>query len=285
MRDLQYPKVSVIIPMFNAQAYIRDAIDSVLLQTHKNIEVIVVDDGSTDESRDIVLSYGDRVRYFYQVNSGAPAAPRNKGIRHSTGEMITFLDQDDIMLPKKIELQIDFLKNNSDVGIVLTDYMNFNESTRDAQSHFKTCPGLLKFFAEVSGKGQVILLPESARLLLSIENFSITSSLLLTRRIFDDIGMFGESLKASDDFDFMYRAACRHKIGVLNTVGFRRRLHGSNLSWDSKRILIDKLKSRKKILLTEDNSDIRKNIKKYIKIIRAYICTLNINYNFYKFQF
>src|SRR5262245_29043481 len=95
------PLVSVIIPMFNAQAFIRETLDSILAQTYKNLEIIVVDDGSTDCSSQVVHNYKVPVFYYYQSNSGGCAVPRNTGIAHSSGELLCFVDADDILVPDR----------------------------------------------------------------------------------------------------------------------------------------------------------------------------------------
>ena len=116
------PKVSVIIPAYNASKFIREAINSVLNQTYKDYEIIVVDgrDGSTDNTREIVAEYGDAVRYFRQEDRGLSDA-RNKGILNSKGEYIAFLDSDDLWSENKLALQVEFLDSHRDVGLVFYD--------------------------------------------------------------------------------------------------------------------------------------------------------------------
>lgn len=111
------PLVSVIIPTFNRWSYLRQTIDSVLEQTYSNIEIIVVDDGSTDETSDCLQSYGDRIRVISQANRGGTVA-RNVGIAAAKGDYLTFLDHDDLMLPKKLERQVKFLESNPQLGAV-----------------------------------------------------------------------------------------------------------------------------------------------------------------------
>ena len=101
-QGLSMPKVSVIIPTYNYGKYIEKAVDSVLTQTYRDQEIIVVDDGSTDNTREIIEArYKDKVRYFYQENRGAPAA-RNFGLRKAEGEFVTFLDADDWLMPNSL---------------------------------------------------------------------------------------------------------------------------------------------------------------------------------------
>ena len=118
-------KVSVIIPTYNSGRYIKEAIDSVLAQTYTNYEIIVVDDGSTDNTSQIVQAYGDRVHYFYQENQGV-AVSRNRGLRESQGEYIAFLDHDDVFFPDKLSEQICCLEQHPEAGIVHSGWQRIN---------------------------------------------------------------------------------------------------------------------------------------------------------------
>ena len=110
------PRVSVVIPAFNAARYIRDAVDSVLEQTLKNLEIIVVDDGSADDTHRVLAVYGERIRYLPQPNSGVSTA-RNRGIEAARGEFVAFLDADDYFLcPTKLEEQIARFESQPQLG-------------------------------------------------------------------------------------------------------------------------------------------------------------------------
>ena len=250
--------------MFNTELYVKEALDSILNQTYQNIEVIVVDDGSTDNSKDIVLSYGSKVKYLYQDNSGSCSKPRNTGILHATGEFITFFDADDIMLSHKIAVQVGFLINHPDLSIVLTDYHNFTHHGDYEQTHFMTCPQLSKLINIGPQKESIVIEPEKARSILAVENFTIADSPLLRREVITQVGMFDTNLKACEDFEFTYRIATKYQIGVLNCVGFKRRVHStnmSNISHNTLPMLQNYIKSRSKLLKAEQNSDIRNRLK------------------------
>jgi glycosyltransferase involved in cell wall biosynthesis len=109
--------VSVIIPTYNREKTIRRAVDSVLAQTWKNIEAIVVDDGSKDQTAEVLKVYGDKIRVIFQKNGG-PSAARNTGIKAATGEIISFLDSDDSWMPQKIERQVSLLERTKPAGVV-----------------------------------------------------------------------------------------------------------------------------------------------------------------------
>jgi glycosyltransferase involved in cell wall biosynthesis len=118
-----FPKVSIVIPVYNGSNYLREAIDSALAQTYKDIEVIVVNDGSKDggKTETISLSYGERIRYFAKENEGVSSA-LNYGIRKMTGEYFSWLSHDDVYYPQKIEVQLDYLRNKNENTILYSDY-------------------------------------------------------------------------------------------------------------------------------------------------------------------
>jgi len=109
--------VTVVVPAYNAARYLKECLDSILAQIGRAIDVIVVDDGSTDETADIVATYGTKLRYIYQANSGGCANPRNTGATACTGKYITFFDADDVMVPGKIARQVDFFFRHSEAGM------------------------------------------------------------------------------------------------------------------------------------------------------------------------
>lgn len=119
-------QVSIIIPAYNAERYIQAAVESVLHQTYPHWELIVVDDGSTDNTKQQLEPYRQHLHYFYQQNQGVAAA-RNRGILEATGEFIAFLDQDDWFLPDKLALQVAFLQQQSSIGIVHSGWQIVNE--------------------------------------------------------------------------------------------------------------------------------------------------------------
>ena len=121
------PLVSIVIPVYNGENYLKDAIDSALAQTYKNIEIIVVNDGSTDNTEKIALSYGNKIRYFKQKNGGVSSA-LNKAIKHMKGEYFSWLSHDDMYYPCKVALQVEYLEhlNNKDV-VLFADYRIIDE--------------------------------------------------------------------------------------------------------------------------------------------------------------
>jgi glycosyltransferase involved in cell wall biosynthesis len=125
--DKETAAVSVVIPSYNSAHHISETLESVFSQSYRPHEIIVVDDGSTDDTRAVLEKYSDRIIYVYQKNAGEPAA-RNTGIRRASGEFIAFLDADDLWLPNKLTLQMDYFEKHPEVDLVYTDMKQFNEN-------------------------------------------------------------------------------------------------------------------------------------------------------------
>ncbi|MDQ6786005.1 MAG: glycosyltransferase [Acidobacteriota bacterium] len=208
-------KVSIVIPTFNYARFISQAIDSVLQQTFENVEIVVVDDGSTDETRETLAGYGARIKAVFQQNKGVSAA-RNTGVKNSTGDLIAFLDADDVWLSTKLEKQVRcFSENDGEVGFVHCGIQEF-----DAQGNV-----LDEFCGEVA-EGWVA----NELLLLQPVVVGPGSTTILKREIFDQIGGFDERriLSASEDWEFCYRAAKVCKLKFVPEILVRYRNHGEN---------------------------------------------------------
>lgn len=187
---------SVIIPTFNRAVFLREAIDSVLAQTEKDFELIVVDDGSTDHTRELVAEYGDRIRYFFQPNAGASAA-RNLGIRHAAGNFMAFLDSDDLWLPKKLARQTQWMAAHPNLLLCYTDEIWIRRGVRVNQK---------MIHAKAGGWIYPLCLP---RCIIS------PSSVLMRRELFDAIGWFDEQLPVCEDYDLWLRVASRFEVGFI----------------------------------------------------------------------
>ena len=184
--------VSVIIPAYNAAPYISEAIESVIAQTYPAVEIIVVDDGSTDATKDTVHAYWKegKIIYIYQENKGLSAA-RNAGIRAAQGEYIALLDSDDIFLPSKIERQVAYLESHSACDICYCDIYHFYDHEPDR---------LLKLqYSYYSGKD---VFPH-----LLWKNFINPLSVVFRRSVFEQCGYFNEAMRRSEDWEYWVRAA------------------------------------------------------------------------------
>ena len=189
------PLVSVIMPVFNRETLISRAIKSVLDQTYNNIELFVIDDGSSDGTRLVCEGFvGDsRFHYFFQENSGQSAA-RNLGIKKSRGEFIAFLDSDNYWSLNKIESQISFFYNNPNFDILYSDIIPIDEHGNRLQR---------KTFKKFSGRILNNLL---------CYNFVTNNTALVRRKCFDELGGFDESLRCAEDYDLWLRFAVRYRF-------------------------------------------------------------------------
>ena len=191
------PKVSVIIPTYNRGWVLREAIDSVLAQDYTDYELIVVDDGSTDNTRKILDSYGRDIIVLQQPNQGVSAA-RNRGIAESRAQLIAFLDSDDLWLPQKLTRQVAFFKSNPDALICQTEETWVRNGVRvnPKRRHHK-----------LSG---MIFEPSLALCLVS------PSAVMIRRTLFDTVGLFDESLPACEDYDLWLRVSCRYPVFLID---------------------------------------------------------------------
>jgi glycosyltransferase involved in cell wall biosynthesis len=253
------PLVSVIIPAFNAKDLIAETLDSILAQPYGNLEIIVVDDGSTDKTAQVVQGYGSRVRYYYQINSGGCAVPRNTGIEHCTGEYLCFMDADDLMVPNRISCQVDFMERHPQVGLVFCDYRNFNEDGLYSETHFQTCPRL---WPQLRDRKELVL--ENACSYLAEENFGIAGSFMLRKSLLALEAGFEPTLKSCEDFHFYFRLARHTPAGIINKVGLMRRLHGNNMSGNLVKMLSEGIRSRTRLRDSERDSMIRERLNGYI---------------------
>ena len=211
------PLVSVIIPVYNGARHLRAALESVFAQTYRSFEVIVVDDGSVDDSGIIAQSFPD-VRYIHQTNCGVAAA-RNHGIEAARGEFFAFLDQDDLWTPDKLRLQIEYLLSHPEIGYTLT------------QQKFFLHPGAT--------------LPAWFRkeLFDSVHTGWVLGTLVVRRTTFEQVGNFTTGYSAANDSDWFFRAkAAAIPMAVVPELLLLKRIHETNDSARAKEILSELLK-------------------------------------------
>jgi glycosyltransferase involved in cell wall biosynthesis len=212
---MKRPLVSVIVPVYNGEHFIAEALNSLFAQDYRPIEVIVVDDGSIDRTADIVRTYKD-VHYIYQSNQGAASA-RNTGIAVAQGEFITFLDADDIWIRNKLSAQVEHLLSNHNIGYVVTGIRNFIDP------RFKPPPWLLK------------------NLLQDQVGFG---TLLARRDVFNRVGVFDTNYRVAEDYDWFIRAKDSGiSKAILPNVLVMRRIHDRNISAQRKRAISEVLSS------------------------------------------
>jgi glycosyltransferase involved in cell wall biosynthesis len=202
MFNYHTPLVSVIIPCYNYGHFLSETLDSLLSQTYSCWECIIVNDGSTDNTEEVALTFmktDKRFRYIYQKNAGLSAA-RNMGIRNSQGDYIQFLDADDMIVCQKLEKQLKIFRENPNAGISygISEFF-FNDNI--AELHLSKDNKNHNWMPKVSG-GRSIVLPK-----LVDWNIMVVSSPLIKRSVITDIGFFDETLPSLEDWDYWLRAA------------------------------------------------------------------------------
>ena len=204
------PTVSVVIPAYNADAYIAETIQSALDQTYRDLEVIVVDDGSSDETMARVSAFGERVRLHQQRNGGVARA-RNTGVSLARGEWIAFLDADDLWLPTKIERQLAMAAS----AMTFTDRYNIGDRGE---------------LPEVQSVCQPMAGGDIFEALLRRGNFITTTSVLIRRALFNELGGFSVTFNGTEDWDLWLRVAAEHDIAFCPEPLVRYRFHAAGIS-------------------------------------------------------
>jgi glycosyltransferase involved in cell wall biosynthesis len=226
------PIVSVVVPTYNRMKYIRDALDSVLHQTFSSFEVIVVDDGSTDGTGEVLRPYLDRIRYIHQENRGAAAA-RNAGIRNARGTCISFMDSDDLATPYHLESLYNFLSQNLDYAMVVGNgaYFEGRFHNRRTLIPLSTAQRLEERGVSVADlfDGRVVRLQGT----------------MVRKSALGEIGLLDEWFRLSYDLDLALRLIKSHRIGFINRVIYLYRKHADNISAD------DELRSRENLRALE----------------------------------
>lgn len=220
MTSAAYPLVSVIIPTYNAQAYIAQAVDSALGQTYPNIEIVIVDDGSTDATDALIAArYADdsRVRYFRRANGG-PSAARNAAIAQAWGEYINPLDADDYLLPTKIEKSVALLQRHPEaVAVYGHGVPVLPDGVTEIPQARPPLPSGDVFCEWLIG-------------MMSGGTYSVMGSFMLRRQAVLDAGGFDESFRAAEDWDLWLRLAAEHPFVALDEalVYYRRLPNGAH---------------------------------------------------------
>jgi glycosyltransferase involved in cell wall biosynthesis len=204
------PLISIIIPCYNGEAYLHQAIESALAQSYEPIEVIVVDDGSSDRSVDI--AHGYPVRYIHQENRGVSSA-RNLGIQASRGACIAFLDADDRLRCDAVEAGVQALTEHPECAMAVGDHVFITPGGSYLASSRKNPPSAFHYEA------------------LLVSNFiEVTSSVLFRRSVLVEVGLFKTELRAAEDYDLYLRIAAAHPICCHSAIVAEYRIHESSAS-------------------------------------------------------
>ena len=205
------PKVSIIIPVYNGANYMREAIESALVQTYKNIEVIVVNDGSNDNgaTATVAKSFGEKVRYFEKPPRGVASA-LNFAIREMKGEYFSWLSHDDLYYPQKVERQVNLIEKYGREVIFYSDVQKIDEHSRSL--YVRKIPKTL---------------PENFLYLLISSGLVNGCSLLVPKICFEQIGLFNEELRATQDYDLWFRIAKKFRFIQVQEVLVKHRVHAN----------------------------------------------------------
>lgn len=232
------PLVSVIIPTYKSQDFVVDAVKSVLAQTYAQYEVIVIDDGSTDGTKDMLRRFCSQIVYLRQENRG-PSAARNAGIRIANGAYICFLDADDLWTPDKLEIQTAFMEQNRSIGLLFSDHEEFDREKILSRS----------FLAEKTFRSEIISHRpiREAFAKLVIENFISTPTVMVRRECLEKAGLFDESIRSVEDRDMWLRVSAHFGIACLPLILCKKRIHKGNISREPE------LASRGRVSVLENN--------------------------------
>ncbi len=207
------PSISVVIPTYNYAHFLPSALESVLGQTMATAEVIVVDDGSTDQTPRVLEGYADRVHVVRRANGGLAAA-RNSGAAVAAGEWLAFLDSDDEWLPPKLERQMTRAATDPEVALVHCGAQEIDATGRVLRERLDGMEGLVA--------DEMVLFRRTVVLLAG-------STMVVRRAVFEAVGGFDDRMRHSEDWDFCYRVGLQHKIAFVPEPLVRYRIHGTNM--------------------------------------------------------
>ena len=214
--------ISVIINCRNSQKYIKETIDSVINQTYKNFEIIIVNNNSTDNTKNIIFSYSDqRIKYFELNKSISLGAARNIALKESSGEFIAFIDSDDIWDKSKIEQTLKEFQNN--IGLVYSDVVYFN-----SEKSFNLYKGRKAYEGNCFSS-------------LLIDYNLCISSCVISRKYMNKF-LFDENLNVCEDLDFFLKISYKSKLKYVPKTLVKYRIHGSNLSITNQHMFYEEFK-------------------------------------------
>lgn len=249
LKEMKEVMVSVIIPTYNRADLLLKAIESVLSQTYNDIEIIVIDDGSNDDTQEKLKSYQDRIEYVY-IENGGPARARNVGMEMARGKYIAFLDSDDLYYPYKIEIQADFLDKHHDVAMVCSELSAINDNGLCLDKlHLKKYHRSAYMDREATYENiysESISIPDAGLNLKEWENKKIyvgnvfdryfnelilsTNTVMFRRSLLKSIGLQHEPYWLFEDYEFVLRIAKSHRVAFIDVPTYKLRYHDGQLS-------------------------------------------------------
>lgn len=280
-------QVSVVIPTYNRASYVTLAIESVLAQSYQDCEIVVVDDGSTDGTRDVLEPYRDRIRYLYQDNNGVSSA-RNAGIEEAKGKWIAFLDSDDEWLPDKLEIQMQQAQNYPHVCLHVANMLLINPQQGEIDYYHKIG------FDKIIGKFRLV---ERPLIYLLQYTFAFPSTVVAKKSALLNARLFDEEISLHEDTDLFYRVSIEGPWCIYGSPlikKFRRNepssinlsIKTAHQSYHYKTIvkIQERLQSEKRLTKTEHHA-IKKYISRYSFIVGTSLKaegTSGVRYWFYR---
>ena len=252
------PRVSVIIPLYNSNPFIMETLDSVLSQSYEDMEVITVDDGSSDNTGDLVRSRGDkRLVYIRQDNAGISAA-RNRGLSVAKGEYIAFIDHDDKWLPGKIAKQMALFNSQKDLGLVYSDAYIVNAAGQRGGTFFKISKPHCGMVFEYMMNG----------------NFIPVLTAVIKKSITEKTGYFDQRYKIAEDWDYFIRVSKICPVSFVDAPLAEYRVHASSFSRNRVLMLEEVIDILMKLLAHADrrsNIILKRNLSSYSSLLGS-IC-------------
>ena len=240
--EVHVPSISVVIPTYNNAPYLGAALDSVLSQSFRDCEIVVVDDGSTDETAQVLARYGDRVRCHSQVNQGLAVA-RNSGLDVASGEFVTYLDGDDMMCRENLARKHAMLGRHPELGGVFSDFEVFGDQGTIHETGIRSTFGFFRrtgkrfddIFSSVEtahGEGGQVERFYHGNIFehLFLGNFILPSSMVFRKAFADEVGRFVPALRTQQDYEYWLRFSKARPFGYLDQVLVRYRRHARQLT-------------------------------------------------------
>lgn len=247
------PLVSVVIPTYNYARFIGEAIKSVLAQSCRADEIVVVDDGSSDDTKSVVARFAE-VRYLYQVNQGIAAA-RNAGLRASRGKYLVFLDADDCLLPDCLATSINCLENNAQLGFVSGQWEKID-------AHGKALPPI----------APILVKQNHYRAFLDFNYMGTMGQVMFRRSVLEAVNEFDALVPGCDDMEMYLRISRIYPVECHDKVVVQKRTHGSNTSGNRKMMLTSMLKVyRAQWKYVKDDSDLERLCRQGIELCEKFL--------------
>jgi glycosyltransferase involved in cell wall biosynthesis len=237
MNRADQPMVSVIMPAYNAADFIDEALQSVLDQNYQPLEILVVDDGSSDDTPAVAARYGDKIRYIRQDNAG-PGAARNRGLDLARGELIAFLDSDDTWLAGKLARQTALMSADPDIGLSFHDFYFEREPQEPPVLAFSLAPQLYEQQRNERADRSYVFSQSMFEPLL-LRNYIGTSTVMIRKNCISQVGPFDASFPSAQDRELWLRIAKKYRLGFIDAPLTRYRYNPHSITRNSEKRCIN----------------------------------------------